>query len=227
MKLSKNRIIISVLTIIVIILVIVNVSLVLQPTAVNSKLPMKGVITVKVVNPDGSIAKIVKNDTIFVGTYDNIMCALFFDVTACGSASGYNMFSQNLTTLTTTIILPISGGNGPQPPFIMTGIALSSSVVTSSGCAGLLSASGLAATPASTSHTANTNSIVLTASFTYTGASQTIQSVCLLPKSTGAALGRGQAGGVITASAAFAWETFSTVTLTTGQSISISWTFSF
>jgi hypothetical protein len=191
---------------------------------------MKGTVQVFVKDAAGKIVSETKSDTIYSNSYDYIMCALFYDSSACAASGILNngMWPTAATTVTTTAVLPI------RPVYTLTAIALSNAVVGTSGCNGFISSgNGLAPSVATTTHTAATNSIVLTDSWTYTGASVTIYSVCLTeasyqnPSSVcvfGTGSGACAAGSVPLVAAS---ETFTGQTLTTGQSISVAWTLSF
>lgn len=194
----------------------------------NESAKLRGVVQVFVKDSNGLIVSQTRNDTIFSGSYDFLVCALWNDVSGFGQAVTFAMMYTVITTITTTITLPQLQNGYAVSPWIMNGVALSSNSVTTAACSGLLVGNGLSAKTATTSHTVQSNSILLTASFTYTGGSQAIQSVCLLPTGTPAAGGAAYCPcNPLITSQAFAWETFSSQTLTNGQSITVQWTFSF
>lgn len=225
-KPNRTRFVIVALTILVLGLLIANGYLLSTPAQkAQTGFNLKGIVTVLVKDANGKLVSQTKNDTINTNTFDYLACVVFNSPEGCTAALGYGMMVTDVTTVTTTATLPLAF-SFPVDPFVMTGMGLSSNIVTTAGCSGLLTTNGLAANNSAESHTVNTNSILLTQSWTFTGGSQSIQSVCLFPFAikffTGAA-----ASTVLISSLAFAWETFSPQTLTTGQSITIQWTFSF
>ncbi len=226
-KNNRTRFVFVALTVLVFGLVIFNAYILTAPAkpVMETGVHFKGSVTILVKDPDGKIVSQTKNDTIFTGSYDFLMCVLFNDPVGCSSATNFGMMLTRQTTVTTTATLPLMGGGSfPLSPFIMDGIGLSANAVTAQGCSGLIIGNGLDAANSATSHTIQTNSILLTESWTFSGGTQAIQSVCLFPVTTSSA---GIPSAALITSAAFAWETFATQTLTTGQSITVQWTFSF
>jgi hypothetical protein len=180
---------------------------------------------------DGKLVETVHNQIMSIA-YDYMVCKAFNDTTACNVVGSYlpapnycfSGPSQSASKVSVWTFCNIKLG----------AIGLSSDSTTpqagSSACPSLITSSGLTAAMATTSHTANTNTVVLTASWTASG-SQTVSKVCLFPVSTyepsPAASGT---YSIITGPSNTAWaQTLlsSSVNLVSGQSLTVQWTFSF
>ena len=143
-----------------------------------------------------------QSDIIFVISYDFIICAIFGDSTACSTAGGSSIVGQ--------------------PNHVLTGVGLSTDGTTPQAstalCPSELSGNGLSPVIATTSHSANTNNVILTATFTVGGSPQNgVQKACLDRVDS----------GTVQFAANFAADLFTPQNLGSGGTFILSWTFSF
>lgn len=200
-NLSKTNI--TLIAIIVSLITMIIVSNTYNSSPINDNFGIKGYVTVRI---NGHV--VTQNDAIYSGAYNYIMCDVYYNLGAC-TAAGIIL----TTTVTTTETLPVIN-------FPLTGLVLSSVTQTNFACNGQISGSGLSGQVATQSYSISTNQIVLSASWTATSTINAINSICLFPVSPPSTL--------ITAIPAIAYENFvSQQSLSSGQSISVSWTFSF
>lgn len=143
------------------------------------------------------------HNTIRVQFYDVIACRVFNETTNGCSGGGYSNGTQNrflkVIGLSTDSATPSSSG---------------------SGCAGYISSSNLDAAIATLSHAQNTNSISLTASWVANASVTSIQKACLFYVS-GSTINAG------VSQSTYAQTTFTPVNINNGQSIAVTWTFTF
>ena len=194
-----------------------------QSNGLHEQAPLTGHIVVSV---DGKA--VYSGDTIMTIDWDYFFCKVFNDTTACNFIGGV-----------------YAGGAAPLCQFksFNNGVTVHNNFYSGSDCSEVamalstdatnqgntnwvlpaeLTGNGLDPAKAVTTHVANTNTIMLTASWTFTGTSQgNIQKVGLFPWNDGsnAFTNPGTLNSV-------AIDTFTAQTLTTGQSLSIQWTFS-
>jgi hypothetical protein len=181
----------------------------------HSNLVLNGVLTLTVDNKT-----VVKQDTITTFSFDYISC-LIWDAGCTYVGSG--LFPATTTIITTATL------TGPLIATFLTALALSTSSQTSSTCTNAINANGLSPIVASTSHTQGSNTPVVTllGSWTYTGSSITVSSVCLEIAQSGAFITQLTNTPLVPSgsTASYAYEDFSGQTLSSGQSIGLSWTF--
>jgi hypothetical protein len=190
-----------------------------QTKTINENLGgLTGNVLITITDPNGTVVSQTKVDSIYAVSYDLIACVVW---SSCANIGGlYN--SQTPQTLTTTITL-----SQPYIDNFFTGFALSSTVQTNGACVNQLSGNGLTPIIANIAHTIgqNTPIVTLQGAFTYTGTpNQNVLSICLL-MATENTLVSGATPGVLSSTTSLASENIGTQTLSTGQSISFSWTF--
>ena len=193
-----------------------------RQNALNDKFTLTGLVTVTVTNPDGTVVSQTKQDAITTLSYDYIACLVWGAgcSTANSGGGGCYIFPCGTTITTTATISSYLAFNT-----YAVGIGLSTASQTGSACNGLITTSGLSATVASVSHSTSNNSpiVTLTASWTSTG-SISPQAVCLLPATTNANVAA-FSNAISQTGFDMAYENFSAQSLTSGQSISVTWSF--
>ena len=205
-------------------------------TATDNLGGLTGTVLVQIRDPNGTVVSQTQNDTITNLSYDYIACMVFGST--CGQFVGnslgpYGVGVSTATTLITTITFATVSAYYPVMSSL-DGLALSSGSQTSSAFQNTLTTNGLAPLAASVTHSAgiNTPIVTITGSWTFSGSSQAIQSIGLVPAACNNdyLLLPGPPACYVVAPAAtmtdFAYENFATQTLTTGQSIGVTWTFS-
>jgi hypothetical protein len=182
---------------------------------------------------DGKLVETVHNQIMSIA-YDYMVCKAFNDTNACNSVGAYIpsvnfCFSGPSQSASKTQVWTYCNVKLGAIGLSTDSTAPSS---TSNVCPSLLSGSGLSTALATTTHTVGTNTVVLSASWT-ASASATVSKVCLFPVSTYEpsppasgtyAIINNQATGPV------AWaQTLlsSSVSLVSGQSLTVQWTFSF
>lgn len=192
------------------------------PSGPNEKLPLTGSLKVMVDNKT-----VYSADTVMLLDYDYFFCKVFNDTNACNGAGAYysggaapNCQIASSFLSATTVDKFFSGSDCSE-----LGVVLSTDSTTQAStnyaCSAQLSGSGLSGVKATTTHITATNSIMLTATWTYSGTSQgNIQKVCLFPWNDAS-----NAINIPSNNGAVAVDTFTAQTLTNGQSLTIEWTF--
>lgn len=181
---------------------------------------LSGTVTVAI---DG--VTVVQQDSINPISYDYIACMVW--QTGCGSltGSGNNLiFPQPLTYTTTATISSI------YPAMTYLGaLDLSSGTQTSNVCTNVLSTNGMNETVATITHSGQVNTpiVTLTASWTATSTISAIQSVCLTPATSNLYVSQFKnAPSEGTSNPTdYAYENFASQSLSSGQSITITWQF--
>lgn len=197
-------------------------------TGLNENVSMRGTLSIY---KDGTQVYHT-DDVVTYSMYSFVVCKVFNDSTACsGAGSNYAGFSTGCSTedVGSATIVTSSFYSRTMCSAIGVGISTSNSSPTAGGttCATTLTTNGLAPVKATTSFALNTNTVSLTASWTATAAQSNIQQVYLYPYND-------YSGAVVPGSAytsgncfALAADTFSAQSLSTGQSLSVVWTFTF
>jgi hypothetical protein len=193
----------------------------IQTNHLNDSARLTGTVLVQVKDQNGTVVSQTKQDAITSISYDYIACLVWGTGCTLSDNTNCNVFPCGTTyTIATTItsMLPINTQ--------LVGLILSTGTQTSNTCVSGQSTNGLAPLVASTSHSGGVNTpiITLTGSWTYTGTSVTITSVCLAPATTNAFFTQFP-NAVSQISSAMAYENFAGQTLSSGQSITITWTF--
>lgn len=184
---------------------------------------LSGVVTVSVTDPNGTVVSQTRADGISSASNDFLACVLF-NINCNGASGGAD---SSLLFPSTTITTTATISNAQFYLASLVGIALSTATVNNAGCPGVQTANGLAPSVATGSYSSVAGTVTLSNSWTFTGSSVTITSACLV-SAMGAFAPSPFSETVINPSSdmtAYAFETFTGQTLTTGQSIGISWVF--
>lgn len=189
----------------------------------KSGFSLYGVATISVSDPNGTIVSQTRADAISSAANDYLACVLFNNNCNGSSGGAESSLLFPSTTITTTATIT----NAQFYLASLVGIALSTATVTNAGCSGVQTSNGLAPSVAGASYSSSGGTVTLSNSWTFTGSSVTITSVCLV-----SAMGPeapSQFGTTVINPSSdmtdYAYESFTGQTLTEGQSISISWTF--
>jgi hypothetical protein len=180
---------------------------------------------------DGKL--VFQSDQITYIGYATAICKIFNDSTACSQAS--TAWGQSGSGASVGVNCR-SGYNHQLFNFysddtcVMTSVALTNSMPSTpaigGNCPSIITANGMSPTQATTSFSQNTQQITLSVSWTATGA-QNFDGACLVGTQTAGELSAVTAaywtGGVN----AFAMQSFSTQSVSAGQTWSAQWTFSF
>ena len=178
-----------------------------------------------------------KADVVTYDMYSYIVCKLFNDSTACAAMAGnYASFSPGTNGCMVYTGDLTSGSYTDTAHFYSKalcsaiGVAISFSNVTPTQggqCIAVITTNGGSPVKATTSFNLNTNSVTLTASWTASASLTGISSVYLFPYNdkSGVVVQVAGAGGSVCHS--LAADTFTSQSLSNGQSLSIQWTFSF
>ena len=197
-----------------------------QVAKMNDKVTVTGSLSVY---KDGQL---VYNspDVVAYPMYGYVACKLFNATNGCGQSSTSYTGSSGCSSLTGT-------GTYETTTFVgnslcsLTGIGVStsSSAPTQAGttCGTILTTGGFAPVHATVAFTENTNTVSLTATWTATAAESNLQQVYLFPYNDHTGTVVYQAGSFSGACVAVAADTFTPQTAAIGQSLSVTWTFSF
>jgi hypothetical protein len=196
---------------------------------VNDRIAIHG--SLKIYN--GGVLVYNASDLVTYMSYDYLFCKIFNDSTACGQASngftgaiGGNAYckfygssgSSVASTFYSAELCSAVGvelGNPSTTPTIN---------AATNACPSILTTSNLSPVKATTTHTASTNNILLTATWTPSADVNNVQVICLAPWSdvatTGIVYGAGTYQDII------AIDLFTPQTLSNGVPFTAQWTFS-
>lgn len=187
----------------------------------------KETITIKI---DGKQVYYAEN-TISVIMYDYVICKIFNDTTACQAANGY--YGAGASGVVNGCHTYTGNGNSQTGVFYSKNMCSALGMVFSSDtstpvstnpvCSVIFNSNGVLPKEATTSHAANTNTIILSQSWTATGTVNGIAKICLFPWDD-----KNNLFVTNNAGWALAIDLLSpSQSLTNGQAISAQWTFSF
>lgn len=184
-------------------------------------------LTVKI---DDKIVSYTEN-TISILFYDYVICKLFNDSTGCLSVNGYygagasgvingcQYYTGNSNNLGNQFI-------GSKELCSSIAIVLSPGASTSAStpsCSTIFNSNGITPQKATTSHAVNTNTVILSASWTASGTTNGIAYICLFPwNDKSSVFVTNNAGWALAVDAVSPVQS-----VTLGQAISAQWTFSF
>ena len=200
-----------------------------QTGGFHEGVPIRGTLTVY---KDGQVVYHAPDVVTYI-MYGYVVCKLFNDSNACAqmvtdfTATGSNgcltVYSPRGGTTTNNIFQSRSGCSA-----VGVGVSTSSSAPSAGGttCSTFQSTNGFSPVKATTSFSTNTNTITLTASWTASGSVSNLQQVYLFPYDDYRSSVVDNSG-TLTTCFALAADTFTAQSVSSGQSLSVQWTFTF